>query len=438
MLAPEELGRGLIGTPGAIVVSCTVNGPGVGRPKVANRDFYEANMKKPLSAYGSLLFVVLSFLTPLLHSGQSEVLVHVKNTSKVDRKREMVTVPWSEVRRLMPRLNPDCLAVCEVGRTEDEVVQGFDSNQDGTVDELLFLADFKIGEEKSFVLREADRQMGAVASLTDARFVRPREDIAWENDRIAFRMYGPALAQEVNNGIDVWTKRVRYLIVEKWYKANEGNTSGRDSYHEDHGEGADFFSVGRSLGCGGSALWKDDSLYQPGVFESYKIITTGPLRAVFELTYKSVQLEGRSIREVKRITLDAGQNLNRIDLYFFDGSNQGVLSFAAGVVKRRTTESHMNRENCWVSLYGPTTERPENGSLGTGVVLPRAAFMEAREDSSHILVIGRATIGKPVTYYAGAGWTRSGDFTSAQDWNSYLNTYALKLMTPLKVTLRKR
>ena len=70
---------------------------------------------------------------------------------------------------------------------------------------------------------------------TFCRFVPERsDDFAWENDKIAFRAYGPALrAGTENSGIDCWLKRVDYPIIDTWYKeASEGK-----SYHKDHGEG---------------------------------------------------------------------------------------------------------------------------------------------------------------------------------------------------------
>lgn len=79
------------------------------------------------------------------------------------------------------------------------------------------------------------------------RFVPERlDDFTWENDRIAFRMYGPEMwtipAKRCGSGVDVWVKKVRYPIINKWYK--------RKSYHRDEGEGADIYKVGKTLGCG--------------------------------------------------------------------------------------------------------------------------------------------------------------------------------------------
>jgi pectinesterase len=368
---------------------------------------------------------------------QPEVLIKVQNPLKIDRMKEMVVVRWNDVKKFLSQANPATVGVRNLGTGKDLVVQTIDENQDGSVDELIFLADLKAGETKSFVLREGTSSRPPFASMTDARFVPPREDLAWENDRIAFRVYGPPLAKEgSNNGIDVWTKRVRYLIIEKWYRGEEEKPV--ISYHEDHGEGADYFTVGSSLGDGGVALWKNNSLYQPGVFEQHKVIATGPLEAVFELTYKPVVYEGNNVIEVMRITLDAGSNLNKIEVTFSSGSRKGAVTFAAGLVKRKGTTTYRDRKEGWTSLWGPTTDDPVVGYLGTGIVMPRGTIREMKEDSVHALITGKAQLAKAFTYYAGAGWTRSGDFSTAEGWNKYLSEFAQKVRSPLIVRVTKK
>jgi hypothetical protein len=86
------------------------------------------------------------------------------------------------------------------------------------------------------------------APKTYARFVPERyDDFAWENDRIAFRVYGKALEKvpdEMAHGQDVWAKRTSEMVINKWYKSCD--------YHVDHGQGLDFYDVGFSLGSGSS------------------------------------------------------------------------------------------------------------------------------------------------------------------------------------------
>jgi len=380
----------------------------------------------------SLLLLLFSLLIDCVPA-QQELVFQIRNPIEIDRKDEVIVVRWETIRSALPSAEPTLISLRDLATGAEVPCQAVDLDQDGTPDELVFHADLKAGESRSFVLGAADQPQAPLASLTDARFMIPREDLAWENDRIAFRMYGPALSKEVGNGIDVWTKRVRSLIVEKWYKADESKTA---SYHVDHGEGADFFSVGWTLGCGGSSLWTGDSLVQPGAFASYRIIAAGPLRAVFELNYKAVRCGREMISEVKRITLDAGQNLNKIEVTYKGGS--GSMAFAAGIVKRPNVESTVSKSNKWAALYGPTTANASDGFLGTGVILPGSAFKEIREDSLHVLMIGSATIDRPVVYYSGAGWTRSGDFASKKDWEEYLDQFARRLEQPVEIVLKER
>ena len=390
---------------------------------------------KKLMRFSLPVAFILMILASHEGSAQSDLLLEVTNPLKLERGNEMVTLSWNEVRKYLPSADPASVILRGSDKGEAIPLQAMDTDQDGTVEELLFLVDLKAMEKKSFILREGKSPRPAVPSMTDARFMIPREDLAWENDRVAFRMYGPSLGAEVNNGVDVWCKRVRSLILEKWYKADESKTA---SYHIDHGEGADFFAVGRTLGGGGSALWKDDSLYQPGVFESHTIIATGPLRAVFELQYKAVSFEGKQVRETRRVTLDAGQNLNRFDVTYGGISGGGQLTVAAGVVKRNNVSSKTSKEHHWGSLFGMTTEKEEDGSLGTAILMPQSAFKKFREDKTHLLILGNAEVGKPLTYYAGGGWTRSGDFRNVADWEAYLDEYALRLKSPLTVHVTQR
>ena len=130
--------------------------------------------------------------------------------------------------------------------------------------------------------------------------------------------------------------------------------------------------MGKSLGDGASALLMNGSLLQPGVFQKYNIIATGPLQAIFELTYNPVVYEGKKVTEVLRITLNAGINLNEITTTFSSESAKGPVTFAAGIVKRKGTETTADRKNGWISLWGLTRDKPEIGSVGTGIVMPTA------------------------------------------------------------------
>ena len=228
--------------------------------------------------------------------------------------------------------------------------QSIDENGDGIDDVLLFQSSFKANEEKQFILYPAGRQdfkKTDVKTLVDGQFMLPREDFAWENDLIAFRVYGSPIAGNVLNGIDAWTKRVHYPIIEKWYEGEENVPP--VVYHEDHGEGADFFSVGRTLGCGGAGVLQNGKLIQAGLFSFYRVITNGPLRVSFELYYPDWQIDTVKYLEVKRITLDAGQQLNKIETRFIPEIPAAKeLMVAAGLAKRKNTVLTRGTDNRWL------------------------------------------------------------------------------------------
>ena len=274
------------------------------------------------------------------------------------------------------------------------------------------------------------------ASVVCGLYALPRQDYAWENDRIAFRVYGPALAAEVNNGIDVWTKRVRYPIVAKWYKEAESSPPGKDSYHHDQGEGADFFAVGRSLGAGGSGLWQEGRVVQPGVFASWKTLANGPVRVGFALTYKWL-VDGDSLTEEKVISLDAGENLNRIEVRFSGPHPGKKLAIVCGLVKRANTRASHSQGGCLLSLWGPTIEDSLAGALGTAVVFPSGGCTGYNEDKEQHLMIGESRVGAAFVYYAGAGWTGNGGILTEKDWAAYLDRFVLRQHIPLEITFAR-
>ena len=375
-------------------------------------------MGKPVSL---ILLVLLCLVRG--SGGEKSVHVTVKNPGDIDRKVETIAVSLRGMGVVADRMGRVVVADEKTGATLLHQIDG---------DTLLFQSGFMPYEEKEFLITQSGDTGGASPSLVDGRFELPREDYAWENDRIAFRMYGPALAAEVNNGIDVWTKRVRYLIVDKWYRASAA--AGKDTYHEDHGEGADFFSVGRSLGAGGCGIWLNGKVQQPGVFSSCRTIHNGPIRVTFELVYSNWNVNGKIITERMRISLDAGENLNRVELVAGSHGLNDSIQLACGLVKRSNTAASKDEDNRWLGLWGLTVADTVNGFLGTGIVSSPSSFIQFAEDRDQYLAIGQTRAGEPFVYYAGAGWTRSGDFATESDWKSYLNGFARRLLSPLKVT----
>ena len=76
----------------------------------------------------------------------------------------------------------------------------------------------------------------AFRSWVDGRQYPERlDDIAFENDRIGFRIYGPALQRkgEKGYGYDLWVKRTTEFVLGELYRNDP-----RLSFHLDHGRAA--------------------------------------------------------------------------------------------------------------------------------------------------------------------------------------------------------
>jgi pectinesterase len=371
-----------------------------------------------------------------LHSGDYFTIV-AANGLPVQRGDETIAIAWSELSARLRDVASDRIRV--EANLREIVSQVLDANGDGRPDSLLFQADFGPRETKSFIIRV--QAPGKMAPRVHVRHDDPRDDMAWENDLVAFRIYGEGLKKTPSamssNGIDVWLKRTRDLIVEKWY------AKGHDAYHVDLGEGADFFDVGQTLGVGGTALWRGDTIQRGDNFKAWKIIANGPIRSVFELRYDPWGDSQLRVSEVKRVSIDAGQYLYRAESAFRVEGGPGAQQFtyATGVVKRPGMVATMSKTHpwAWVTGWGPVARKNGgHGELGTAVLVRRDRLTDWKETDNHYLAIARATPSQPVTHYIGAAWTAAGDITSPQEWWTYLDQFAQRLASPITVTLGAR
>jgi len=353
-------------------------------------------------------------------------------TNRLDQARpsETVEVPAAA---LAPRLRPQDLATLAILDAAGRPIlsQAVDENGDGVPDRLVFQADFAPSEKKVFTLRPGERRPYLREDFrVYGRFVRERfDDFAWENDRIAHRMYGPALETWekeplTSSAVDVWSKRTRRLVVNDWYLV--------DDYHHDHGEGGDFYSAGKSRGCGGSGVFADGRLFVSRNFQTSRVLANGPIRLVFELAYAAWDAGGVRVSEKKRVTLDAGSNLNRFESdHSIPGGRTPV--WAAGIKKAKDADVRAEAARGWLRTWEPVAGAA--GNLGCGVVAEPGSIDRVTEADGNVLVISKD--GAPARYWAGFGWDRSGDFASREDWDLYLEQAARRLRSPVTVEVQE-
>ncbi|MBR7066392.1 MAG: DUF4861 domain-containing protein [Prevotella sp.] len=290
------------------------------------------------------------------------------------------------------------------------------------------------------------------------------DDIAWENDRTAYRLYGPALQRsgEKAYGIDVWVKNTPDLEVDNRYKVELGNHAkiqqllkeGKKeearqmeiatTYHFDHGYGLDCYKVGPTLGCGTPALMENGLLVMPYSYRTYKILDNGPLRFTVELEYNPTTANGnKNVIEHRLLSLDKGSNFNKMTVWY-----EGITKptdIAAGVVVH---EEDMQSYKCGRDFvaYADPTDNPaaQNFQIYVAALFPNGVsetkplLYDAPRNGAAGHVVGILRDYKNAeryTYYFGSAWSKN-DVRNFDEWILRINSFLDAVHSPLTTTIK--
>ena len=288
-----------------------------------------------------------------------------------------------------------------------------------------------------------------------------KDDFAWENDRSAYRVYGPALQKtgEKSYGTDVWSKNTpepvldqRYWIedvvmmpqVERLRKENRqrGDSLYRlNSYHNDHGRGMDLYKVGATLGCGTPALMQNGELVYPYCFKTAEVLDYGPLRMTVRLDYNPAVIAGDSVTEHRIIQLDKGSNFCKSTVWY-DGL-QAAVSLASGVVVHSEAKRGVVLDKDYVLYADPTDNvQVNNCQLFVGTLYPNGVTETCQlplpqpnnGNEGHALGVQKDYRGEPFTYYFGSAWSKF-DVRTLAEWRQRAEWTLRNLSQPLQVNI---
>jgi len=368
--------------------------------------------------------VYLMMLTFALASCSKSMRVTVTNPINIDRTGEIVAVPYQNIlQQLKLNGNESFIIVNQKGEQVPYQIESDSVN-------VLFPATVKANGTSHYSIKIG--KPIAFPPMTFGRFVPERkDDFAWENNKIAFRMYGPALAAEnPSNGVDVWLKRTDSMIVNKFYR---DDANGKP-YHIDHGQGLDCYKVAHTLGAGGVAPYTDTTLWIQNHYSSWKLIENGPLRTKFTLTYDSVYANGAYLKEILTISLDAGSQLNKA-VVTYEGTLPPNFQIAEGITLHDGTGvMSVDQKNGYIAYAEKATSDdgvPE-GTDYIGVVVP-SPISSIKIQYNHLLAIEAYQPQQQFTYYFGAGWSQWG-FTTDKAWFDYIQQFAQKIQHPLEIS----
>ncbi len=362
-------------------------------------------------------------------SGDKSVTVKVENPSDFDRSAELVEVPQSQLSKVALAAGQAYIVTDAAGNVVPSQL-----TYDG---KLVFQSGVDANASAQYTVTAGEPR--EYEARTYGRFVPERlDDFVWENDRVAFRAYGPALIAKdgPSTGVDAWYKRTSKLVVDEWY-ADE--FAGVKKYHDDHGEGMDDYTVGPTLGAGFPAVYVDGEMVKNKNFVDYEVFENGPLRTTFTLVYDDLDVNGAAVSEKRTVSIDAGSQMNRITVDYGFAEPTDIV---AGFPVRDLSDEYITGDDYILYLEPPTRQ---SHNVWLGVVMPGMkeyaidtytvpAGEKQPGDYHHLLAVKEYTPGTPVTYYAGFGWEKWG-FPTVESFRTYLENTSAALANPLKVTV---
>jgi len=355
--------------------------------------------------------------------------IEITNPLDLDRKPEVVVLPLSRVLQAAHLTETQASKLIAVDTASGKLLptQLYSSRGNATPDTLLLLVEVS-ARQKLRINLKADATAPRQEPLVYGRAVPERkDDFAWENQLVTYRIYGPALQAtgEVTSGVDVWSKRIPNFIINDFYQRDAKGSS----YHKDNGIGLDSYEVGPTPGCGGTAVYSGEKLIPSKNYTHVSILANGPIRFAFEVSYAPWDAEGVSVAETKRIILDAGTHLNQIESTFHWEGKQ-ALRFSAGVTVHKGAEASVPKANTITAVWD-TPQDATAGHIATGLLaLPQQHAQSVSIPGKNLLVFERHS-DEPFLYYAGSAWSKS-DMPTLEAWSHYLKIELQMLEHPLR------
>ncbi len=365
------------------------------------------------------------------------VSIHLTNNLNLERQNETIEISIAELPDHWSS-KIDKIGIYDPAEDAFLTSQLIDIDQDGEMDQLIFQPTMAPSSEKTFHLKE-QLSKPEIVDYCFSRIVPTRiDDYTWENDRVAFRTYGPAaqvLVEEgkkggiISSGIDCWLKKVNYPVIDKWYKASEEEGI---SYHEDHGEGLDNYHVGISRGAGGLAIkGENDQYFVSKNFTAHKTLATGPLRTLFQLDYADWEGPQGMIKEHKTISLDYGNNLMKIEV-----SVQGTDEVSAGISLQENNGDIIDKNKLLIFKQDHF-----DTTLSNVILSPQKHFKSQHifnpqiKDQNHVF-LDLKVLNQSLVYYVGFYWSESNQFADHQAWEAHLEDLAIKIENPIQINIK--
>ncbi|MBI9064458.1 MAG: DUF4861 domain-containing protein, partial [Marinilabiliaceae bacterium] len=407
-----------------------------------------------------------------LFSCQEKVAFSVKNPVDLERTDEVVVLSKNTIAQKVD-LKEGWLPVFKLGDEKLVPSQLDDLDGDGNWDEAALVLNLKAHEtvqvtidlvpeneypvfEKRTNVRLGIKQADGTYKEFDTyraipvdepfEVIAQSESVAWENDKMAFRNYF-----DCRNIKDLFGKLKPDMILDKMM------TPGMGSYHKLADWGMDVLHCGSSLGSGGLALLKNDSLIRLGSTDiyDYQKLVEGPVRSILELRYKGWDVDGEKLEAVEKITIYPGKYWFESDVTL--SAHPEGSQLVTGIVNSYFKGEPFQMEAAGFKAFGTHGVQSLNSDeLGMAVLMPgQEAGQFGRTTDNNYYALGHKTVdekrfshiisesyyggqkyqsGKPARHYFFAVWgLEKAQWKTEKGFKKYIAQEAEKLSQPLQI-----
>ncbi|MCU0789015.1 MAG: DUF4861 family protein, partial [Verrucomicrobia bacterium] len=143
-----------------------------------------------------------------------------------------------------------------------------------------------------------------------------------------------------------------------------------------------------------------------------------------------------SVSEVKRVSLDAGQQLDHFESHYKAYTRPGKeIPLVSGIGLKKVTGEvlEFDAKQGWLAKWDPVSKNA--GEQGLAIIAAPGSASTQAEDNLNQLMLIQVPADGVVSYWAGFCWDRAGQIQSFDAWKQYVADFAQGLSSPIEVTV---
>lgn len=255
------------------------------------------------------------------------------------------------------------------------------------------------------------------------------EGPGWESNRVAFRSYFDS-----RNGKDIFGKTTEEMVTQKIGRGED--------YHTLQDWGMDVLKVGQSLGSGGLAILKNDSLIRLGETTSAEFIKVdeGPIFSSFKLIYNGWDVLGQEYELQEKISIQANKRWFRSEVSILSKEVTYSDTLVVGIVNLKEANVERLDHADMTTLFTHGIQSENKDALGMALLISNEHFLNVSkaptsgDGITNTELVHLTPQSNSYEYYFHAGWElENSEFSSIEFFRNSLKKEMQELSAEMEV-----